>query len=198
MVSASYGQFASDLRFSDDLEPAISETMIALTVARQMARWSVRVSAGAIVGGELAHGGRTHDVGTGWLVSLSGARQWTFGARERWFATAAVMAGFSSTTTREDMAGVQGESIDLRAGDFRVGALFGATLADRISPYVLARYFAGPVLWQLDGQDVTGTDQYHYQIGLGSSVRLPFDMNALVDASLLGERSLSIGMGMAL
>jgi hypothetical protein len=74
----------------------------------------------------------------------------------------------------------------------------GVTLANRVSPYVMARGFGGPVKWQLDGRDITGTDQHHYQLGVGSSISLPFHMSALVDASLLGERSLSLGVALAL
>lgn len=198
-MSASYGQFASELRFSGGPEPAISERMITVSLGRQVAgAWSVRALAGAVLDGELAHGGRTHDVGTGWLVGLAVAHRWTLG--ERYFATAVATAGVSWTRTQEDVGAAQviAPEVGLRAVDVRVGALAGVTLAGRVSPYVLGRVFGGPVSWRLDGDDITGSDQHHYQLGAGVSVALPRALSVLVDASAVGERSLSIGLGMAL
>lgn len=161
-------------------------------VSRQLGGASVRAVAGAILGGSMRHDGRSHDIGAGWLVSIAGAYQWTFAGR--WFATATLSAGRSWTETREQ----GGAAVSLTAGDMRVGGLVGMTLHERVSPYVLARGFAGPVGWQLDGEDVTGTDQHHYQLGLGASVRLPLRATAVIDASLVGERSVSLGVGLPL
>jgi hypothetical protein len=199
-VSASYGVFRSELRFTGSVEPDIAEQMVVVAAGRQLPRaFSVRLAAGAIVDGTLSHDGRSHDVAAGWLVSASAARKWTFGPSQRFFATASLTAAWSSTHTRETMDGAGApDSIGLTAGDMRVGALVGVTLADRVAPYLLARGFGGPVSWQVDGRDITGTDQHHYQLGAGASVRLPFDASALVDASVLGERSLSIGLSLAL
>lgn len=200
-MSASYGLFRSELIFTGSVEPDIFEHMVVVAAGRQLpGAFSVRLAAGAIVGGTLSHDGRSHDVGAGWLVSASAARKWAFGPSQRFFATASVTAAWSSTHTREVIGGApdSSDSIGLTAGDMRVGALMGVTLADRISPYVLARGFGGPVGWQVDGRDITGTDQHHYQLGAGASVRLPFHASALVDASVLGERSLSIGLSLAL
>jgi hypothetical protein len=196
-VNASYGLFRTELSFSGSVEPDIFEQMVVVAAGRQIAAaWSVRLAAGAILDGTLSHDGRSHDVAAGWLVSASAAHRWTFGASQRFFATASVTAGWSSASTREDM-GAAG-SIGLSAGDVRVGALMGVTLANRFAPYVMARGFGGPVIWQLDGQDITGTDQHHYQLGVGSSISLPFHTSALIDVSVLGERSLSIGVGLSL
>lgn len=195
-ASASYGLFASELQFNGtgNIQPEIFEQMVVAAAGRQIAdAWSVRLAAGAIVDGMLSHDGRDHDVGTGWLVSASGARKWSFG--QRFFATATLTLGFSSTSTVETGAN---ETVSLTAADARLGALVGATLADRFAPYVLARAFGGPVSWQVDGQDIVGSDRHHYQLGVGASVRLPLNASALVDASFLGERSLSVGVSLAL
>jgi hypothetical protein len=173
--------------------------MIAGAWSRTFSRvWSVRVAAGAILGGTIIHDQRTHDVSPGWLTTVSGSRQWRFGVAELWFASASVTLGMSRAKTQETTGGMEGESVSLGAADFRVGALAGLTLAERYSPYVLVRGFGGPVSWQLDGQDITGTDQHHYQLGAGMTVQLPFAATVLVDASFLGERSLSVGLGLAL
>jgi hypothetical protein len=154
--------------------------------------WSARLAAGAVLAGTLEHDGRTHEVGTGWVVAGSVSRSFTFA--EQWFAAGSVTAGFSSTSTREDLGASMGESVDLMSADVRLGVIAGVTLWERLSPYAQARAFGGPVLWKLDGEDITGSDQHHYQLGLGMSAMLPWDLGAMVDVSLLGERALSIGV----
>jgi hypothetical protein len=193
-VGASYGLFASELDFDDGSEPGISEQLVVAALGRRIGDdYSVRLAAGAVLGGSLTVEQMRHEVGTGFLLSVSVARRWLFGGR--FFGTLSLSAGASSTTTR--MAGAA-ESVRLTAGDIRVGGMVGLTLWQRVSPYVLARGFGGPVLWQLAGQDITGTDQHHYQLGAGMSLALPFGFNALVDASLVGERSLSVGASFSL
>lgn len=187
------GAFASELRFEDDTELDINElSLVASGGYRWGEGWSARLSAGAVLSGTLEHGGRTHEVGAGWLVAASLSRSFTFA--ERWFAAGSLTAGFSSTSTAEDLGATRGERVDLMAGDVRLGVIAGVTLWDRVSPYALARAFGGPVLWTLDGEDLTGSDQHHYQLGLGVNAALPWNLGALVDVSLLGERALSIGV----
>ena len=79
--------------------------------------------------------------------------------------------------------------------DFPVGSVrtFGA-----FSPYLLARAFAGPVLWNWDGEDITGTDTHHFQLGAGASVSIGPRVTLLVDLAALGERAASLGMAVNL
>lgn len=193
-LGASFGAFASELRFDDDTtEPDITESSLVASGGYRWGQgWSARLAAGAVLAGTIEHDGRTHEVGTGWLVAASLSRSFTFA--ERWFAAGSITAGFSSTSTEEDLGAGMGERVDLAAGDVSLGVIAGATLWERVSPYALARAFGGPVLWTLDDADITGTDQHHYQLGLGVNASLPWDLSALVDVSLLGERSLSIGV----
>lgn len=192
-LGASVGAFATDLRFEDDTEPDITETSLVVSGGyRWGAGWSARLAAGAVLAGTLEHDGRTHEVGTGWLVAASLSRSFPFA--ERWFVAGSITAGFSSTSTEEDLAAGMGERVDLTAMDVRLGAIVGVTLWDRLSPYALARAFGGPVMWTLDGAEITGSDQHHYQLGLGLSASLPWNLSAMLDASVLGERALSIGI----
>lgn len=168
--------------------------MVVAAAGRQIGRdWSVRLAGGAILDGTMAVEGETHDIGTGWLVSVAGSRRFRFGSR--FFATASLSIGVSSTSTQLMPAA---DAVSLSAMDVRLGGLFGATFWERFSPYVLGRFFGGPVGWNRGGGDITGTDQYHIQVGAGASVQLRSGFSALIDASLLGERSLSIGMTYAI
>ena len=184
------------MRFADVAEPEVAQNLVVAAAGRRIAdNWSVRLAAGAILDGTMVALGQTHDVAAGWLVNAVGTRRWLFGSQNRFFATASLSVGFSSTATR--MRGTN-QDVGLQAGDLRVGGLAGVTLWNRFSPYLLARAFGGPVSWRLNGDDIIGSDQHHYQLGAGASIRLPAGMSALIDASLVGERSLSIGVTYAL
>ena len=191
-MGASFGAFTSELRFDDESEPSITETsLVASGGYRWGAGWSVRLAAGAVLGGSLELGGSTYDVEPGWLVAAGVSRIFTFAGR--WFVSGSVTAGVSSTSTRADAPGAMDAS--LTAGDVRLGVIAGVTLWERLSPYVLARAFGGPVMWTLGGADITGSDQHHYQLGVGASASLPWwNLSVLVDGSLLGERALSLGI----
>ncbi len=128
------------------------------------------------------------DMGTGFVASISGSRRWSLGARRRWFVTGSLTGSGGTTTT----SGVSSERFT--AFDLRVGAIAGRTFADRISPYVLARGFGGPVMWNVGGSDVTGSDTHHYQLGVGTSVTTGFGLSGVIDVSLLGEQAVSIGL----
>lgn len=152
-------------------------------------RWSVRGSLGAVLGGSLEEGDRTHDIGPGLVFAASGSKQWAFGA---WFVTGSVGAGISRTTTLE--AGAAGAARHSLYGIdvIRLGAMAGRTFGIA-SPYVMARGFGGPVLWTLDGMEVRGTDTSKFQVGAGVSVTVS-GLSVLLDVSALGERSASLGV----
>ena len=94
----------------------------------------------------------------------------------------------SRVTTREAGA----EATPLIAFDGRVGAQAGRAVGP-VSPYLLVRGFGGPVFWSVDGEDVTGTDVYHFQLGAGASLAAG-PVIAVIDASLLGERAVSLSI----
>jgi hypothetical protein len=150
--------------------------------------WSVRLAAGAILGGELEGDGmpRTFAMGRGFVGSVSGARRWALGDRA-WFVTGSLSASGGRTTTTGPTDG------RLTAFDLRIGAIAGRTFGDLISPYVLARAFAGPVLWTVAGEERVGSDPSHVQLGGGVSVATSFGLSAVIDVSVVGEQSASLG-----
>lgn len=169
--------------------------MVVIAVGRRLGeRFSVRLAGGAILSGTMMVNDEQHDVEMGWLVSVAGSGRTTFGPDERLFITGTISLGVSRAST--SIAGM--DTVGLTASDLRVSGLFGTTLWNRFSPYVLARAFGGPVFWRYGGDDITGTDQHHYQLGVGANVLLPSGFSALADLSVLGERSLSIGVSYSL
>jgi hypothetical protein len=151
--------------------------------------WSVRLAAGAILGGQLDGDEMpgTFDMGRGFVGSVSGARRWALG-EGRWFVTGSTSITAGSTTT----SGAADER--LTAFDVRIGAIAGRTFADVVSPYVLTRVFGGPVLWTVAGDDVAGSDPTHLQLGAGVSIATAYGLSAVIDVSVVGEQSASVGV----
>jgi hypothetical protein len=93
-------------------------------------------------------------------------------------------------------AGTAGSSETMTAFDGRLGVAAGKTIANVVTPYLLARAFGLPILWRDQGAAVTGTDAYHYQLGAGAVARAGrFDV--LVEGVPLGERVVVGGLGVA-
>jgi len=184
----------STLRFSGGRELDISQLAVTASVGQtRPSRLSLRASAGIVIDGSLEGEGRTHDIGPGFLVAASIAKQWAAGD---WFVTGSFSVSASRTTTTEQLTGASRETlvaVDLARGGVIAGRRFGL-----VSPYVLARAFGGPVFWQLDDTDVTGTDVHHFQIGAGTSLTTASGFSLLVDVAALGERSASLGMSLKL
>jgi len=89
-------------------------------------------------------------------------------------------------------------SVGYEAFDLRVGAEFGVELGRVFLPYALARGFGGPVFWHHQGEAVDGSDTHHYQFGVGASVRLAKALSVFAEGVPLGERAVSLGVGLAL
>jgi hypothetical protein len=136
---------------------------VTASVGRRFGERSVlRLTAGAILGGELAGEGFDYELGTGWVAGISGAHR-MFGLPEQpQFVTLTLSFGASSAPIRERQSG---ESDRLAASDLRFGLLAGATLWKLWSPYALARVFGGPVTFRQGERDRTGSDRHHYASG---------------------------------
>lgn len=52
--------------------------------------------------------------------------------------------------------------------------------------------------WQVDGDDVVGSDVHHVQLGAGASVTTAAGLSVLVDVSVVGEQSASLGVSLRL
>lgn len=151
--------------------------------------WSLRATVGVVLGGTLeVDGSLTHDIRPGVLAGIGVARQWTVASR--WFVTGSATLSVSVASTQS--AGTFDEPRFV-AGDVRGGVIAGRTIGEIWQPYVLARGFGGPVFWTIAGNDVTGTDVHHFQIGAGVSVAIPFGLTLVADVSMLGEQAASLG-----
>ena len=148
---------------------------------------------GAILGGDVTHT-TTEDMGRGVLASVSASYLGLFESDSRPFVLGSVSLGHSRTNAVSD----DNRRHTWSATDFRLGVMVGKTIAERFVPYAAARAFGGPVNWRLGGEDVVGTDIYHYAVGGGMSVRLPGQISFFVEAIPLGEQSVSGGLTLPL
>ncbi|KAB2888416.1 MAG: hypothetical protein F9K40_20510 [Kofleriaceae bacterium] len=182
----------STLGFTGDDRVDITQYAAMVTLGHvRPSRWSARLALGAVLDGSLEDGARTHEIGPGVVGSISAAKMWTARA---WFVTGSL--GFSASRTTTGEVGVNAPRETLAAYDARIGAIAGRTFGVA-SPYLLARGFGGPVLWRRDGEDVTGSDRHHYQLGAGASIAAG-RLSLTIDVSVLGERSAALGAALEL
>lgn len=167
--------------------------MVASIGVAHPSRLSIRASIGAVLDGSLDGAGRTYDIGPGFVIAASVAKQWVSGD---WFVNGAFSVSASRTTTTETVPGAPRETL-IAVDAFRLGVTAGRTFGI-VSPYVLARGFGGPVFWQLDAMDVGGTDVHHFQLGAGASVSTRSGVSVLLDVSALGEQAASLGIALRL
>jgi hypothetical protein len=71
--------------------------------------------------------------------------------------------------------------------------MVGKTIGERFVPFVTGRIFGGPVSWHLGGEDVLGSDRYHYTVGGGATYRIPGKLDIFAEVLGLGEESVSLG-----
>lgn len=188
----SAGATRSTLRFSDDRERALTQQAVTVFAGyARPSRVSFRLAAGVVLDGSLRGAGRTYELGRGELIAASVTRQIVRGA---WFFTGTFALGASRTTTVEDRPGAA--PVSVIATDASLGATAGRTFARRVSPYLLTRGFGGPVFWRVDGDDLVGSDVHHFQLGAGVSVTTASGLAVVVDVSVLGEQSASVGVAL--
>ena len=80
------------------------------------------------------------------------------------------------------------------AFDLRLGAAVGWTLGHTLTPYLVGRAFGGPVYWRYQGAAVTGTDDHHWQVGAGLSLRIG-SVDVFAEGVPLGEQGVTAGAG---
>ena len=163
------------------------------------------IGAGGIAGGELVHGAARDTIGPGFAGAVGIAGRVYDG--KGWIPFLQLTATLSITHmgTRTDDQGTRTDgstsptgasSERFTAADLRGGVIAGETFADVFTPYVTGRVFGGPIAWRYDGEAVTGTDLYKYQVGGGLSLAL-FErrLDVFAEGIAFGERGVAAGIG---
>ena len=152
------------------------------------ARLGITASAGAILGGTVVHSAEG-EVGRGVAGSLSLNYLALFESDSRPFLATSITLGAATSSPVSD----DGQRHRWTAGDLRLGAMVGKTFFDRLVPFASARAFAGPVSWNLGGEDVLGSDIHKYTVGAGALFHIPGSWAFFAEALPLGEQSASLG-----
>ena len=189
------GFFDTTLRFDDDRDVDVEMTTVSVSGAWLMNdRWTARAGAGVILDGTLQPAtGPSHQVEPGGTVSLGVEYRARSGATGDPFVDLSLFLGASWAQT---VAAGSSQQVSYFAADARLGARAGWNIRGNIFPYVAARVFGGPVNWELDGEDVVGTDIHHYQLALGTAAQIG-QVGVFVEWAGLGERALSAGLSTA-
>lgn len=177
---------STTLKFADDGEFKLSQFAASATVGYALpSRWSFRAAVGTIIDGEISAGQRTDDISAGITGGVGVSKLWPL--RRNYFVTGSVDLSASRVTTHQGFE----PGVSFIATDLRVGAVVGKTLG-RFSPFLATRVFGGPVFWTYNGNDITGTDIYKFQVGGGLSVMAGKGLSVMANVSVLGEQAASI------
>ena len=194
MLGLGMGSFNSTIRFDKDREVDVEMTTVSLTAAWLINdRWTVRAGMGVILDGELKpETGTIHDVKPGGLTAVGLEYLAHIGEGYTPFINLSLFLSSSWSATVDPIT--DGKT-NYFASDFRLGARAGWTVNGNLFPFVAARVFGGPVQWELEGENVIGTDTHHYQLVLGTVVQLS-PVGVYVEWAGFGEQALSAGLSM--
>lgn len=187
------------IRFSNDLRSDETRSAVAASLAYHPSpRTTLQLALGGTFGGRLITPEGTQDFSAGPTAAIGGS--WKVLDRARPFVLLTANLSFSAARTTLTGAGPTAQpapSVGYQAFDLRLGALIGTTLLHVLTPYAVGRVFGGPIYWQYQGRDVTGTDTHHYQVGAGLTVAVVRRFNLFAEGIPLGERSLAAGTAVA-
>ncbi len=179
------------------MEATIQRRAATISLERRMSEtWVLSLSGGMGLPGHLLIDGERHDIRTGWLGALTSSWRLVDGEGSTPFILVSVtLAGSGARTRAADRVADDTATASLLAFDARAGLTVGKTFSGVISPYVGVRLFGGPVLWRFRGEDLSGTDQHHYQLAFGMSSSLPAGIDLFAEIAPLGERAAAVGGG---
>jgi hypothetical protein len=195
-VGVGYGFASTAVKFDDLRLDETRHSALATLDYAPTRRWTFELGLGSLLAGRLQAGGVRHEFQPGVLTLLGASWRVLDADGARPFVLLQDQLAFASTSTR-DSAAEASPSIGYTALDMRLGGLVGWTFKNVVSAYALARVFGGPIFWQYQGEDLTGTDVHHYQVGAGLVVMLARRIDLSIEGVPLGEQGLSAVAGFA-
>lgn len=151
--------------------------------------WTVTAGAGASLYGDLTVARERFVLDPGPLAVLGVSYRILPGVGWEPFVMLSVAGSVSTSATTSELTG---EEARLTALDARVAVVAGEVFADTFAPYAALRGFGGPIFWERGQREVSGSDKYHYAVGIGALVTAGW-IDAFFEVVPLGERSLNTG-----
>ena len=189
------GGFDTTLRFDNDRDVDVEMTAVSISGAWFINdRWTALAGVGLILDGTLQpDDGSVHDVEPGGAATVGMGYSALSG--EGGVPSVDLSMNLSSSWTQTVAAGTDSRT-SYFAADARLGVRAGWSIGGNFYPYLAARVFGGPVHWELDGEEVVGSDIHHYQIALGAAAQTG-PVGIFAEWSGLGERAFSAGLSTA-
>jgi len=157
-------------------------------------RWTIQASIGMILNGELSpETGSDYDINPGGFASIDLDYNVFAGKGFKPYFDLSVMLGAAMAETEKSDDKIKTDYIST---DVRLSVRSSWNVKNRLFPFAAAGLFGGPILWEIDGKDVTGTDIYHYHFSIGSAIKLGPTV-AYMEWAALGEQSLKAGLSIA-
>ncbi len=176
------------------MRAGLRQEATALSFDRRLtSRVTGQITAGSVLAGNLVYGTDVYAVIPGPLFALAGSIRLVDEATSTPFVLATLSVAQSFARTRNGA----GDTFALSATDARIGVLVGKTISQTVAPYVVARAFGGPVRWDRPEGIVTGSDRYHYQVGVGALVIAGAGIDGTIEVAFVGERRATAGLGFA-
>jgi hypothetical protein len=193
-VALSVGGLTTQLIF-DGASQRLDELSSAVAFTWRTERWSLQGSLGVVIGGSLDGQLGNYRLEPGFLASASASYTFVDGSGPWPYVAASFTVGVATAATY-DQADAALRS-QFTALDFRLSGVIGKRLFDFWLPYAGVAVFGGPVFFSPGGQSLTGSDQHHFRLSVGSSFSLPAHLEAFVEVGFLGEQNLLVGLGYA-
>ncbi len=186
------GIFDTTIRFDDDQDVDVEMSTVSVAGGWLINdKWTLRAGIGLILDGDMVSpDGVVHSVEPGGLFSIGVENRVLVGDGYTPFVDVSLFMGASWTETKNPETQT---ATSYLATDVRLGARAGWNVNGNTFPYVAARVFGGPVDWEMDGVDVTGTDIHHYQLAVGAAVQLG-PVGLFAEWAGLGEQAVSAGL----
>ena len=193
-LALSVGGLRTDLIFNG-ADQRLEELSSAVAFTYRFSAWSVQASVGVIISGSLDGQLGNYRLQPGILSSVSLAYTFLDGTGALPFVAASVTAGVASASTYNEVDAT--DRPQFTALDFRLSAVIGKRLFGFWLPYAGVAVFGGPVFFAPQGQSLTGGDQHHFRVSVGSSFSLPAHLEAFVEVGFVGEQNVVVGLGYA-
>jgi hypothetical protein len=192
-VGAAYAFTSTGLHFNSGLrvDEVRNSSLIELDYM-PLKKLTLEAGVGAFLGGHISSPAGRFALAPG-VASILGA-SWRVVDPDGWipFVLLSLQVSYvNSSAQREEDA----SAVGYNAFDLRGGLVVGTTFLRVFTPYVVGRGFGGPVYWRYQGAAIVGTDDHHWQVGAGFSLRLGRRFDVFAEGVPLGELGVTAGAG---
>lgn len=186
--------FNSTIRFDDHREVDVEMSTVSLSGSWLINKsFTIRAGLGVILDGSMKPKEKTkHDVEPGGIASVGLEYVVFVGEGLMPFIDLSSALSVSFTKT-QDL--ITDRKTNYFASDLRFSARAGWNVKGKVFPYLSTRVFAGPVNWKLDDKEITGSDIHHYQLAIGTAIRIN-NFSLYGEWAGFGEQALSIGFSL--